>query len=123
MRFLARGGSLSDHRLGSITLNFFIPRLMPGNPVEAALARYQGQLTYQATKALEIAFGLNLHESLWTQYVQYWSDLLHGNLGLSFTYFPTPVSTIIAQSLPWTSYSWASRRSSPGCSEFSSAYS
>jgi peptide/nickel transport system permease protein len=86
----------------AITINFFIPRFMPGNPVEAMLARYQGQLTYRATRALEIAFGLNLHENLWSQYVQYWGDLAHGNLGLSFTYFPTPVSTIIAQSLPWT---------------------
>ncbi len=86
----------------AITINFLIPRLMPGNPVEAVLARYQGQLTYRATRALEIAFGLNLHENLWSQYVQYWGNLAHGNFGLSFTYFPTPVSTIIAQSLPWT---------------------
>jgi peptide/nickel transport system permease protein len=103
MRFLARRGLFYlITAWAAITLNFFIPRLMPGNPVEAALARYQGQLSYQATKALEVAFGLTLHESLWSEYIQYWSNLFHGDLGLSFTYFPTPVSTIIAQSLPWT---------------------
>jgi peptide/nickel transport system permease protein len=86
----------------AITLNFLIPRLMPGNPVEAQLAHHQGQLTYQATKALEVAFGVNLHESIWAAYAQYWGNVVHGNFGLSFTYFPTPVSTVIARSLPWT---------------------
>ncbi len=103
MRFLSRRAVFYlIAAWAAITINFFIPRLMPGNPVEAVLARYQGQLTYRATRALEIAFGLNLHESLWSQYVQYWGNLAHGDLGLSFTYFPTPVSSIIAQSLPWT---------------------
>lgn len=85
----------------AITLNFLIPRLMPGNPVEVVLARFKGRLTAGATAAITQLFGLN-HASLLSQYRAYWSDLLHGNLGISFTYFPTPVSTIIRSSLPWT---------------------
>jgi peptide/nickel transport system permease protein len=99
---MRRGGFYLITAWAAITLNFLIPRLMPGNPVEAVLAHYQGQLSYQATNALEIAFGLNSHEGILTQYWQYWDNILHGNLGLSFTYFPTPVSTVLMQSLPWT---------------------
>jgi peptide/nickel transport system permease protein len=103
VRFLARRGVFyALTAWAAITLNFLIPRLMPGNPVEAQLAHHQGQLTYQATKALEVAFGIHLHESVWAAYGQYWGNVIHGNFGLSFTYFPTPVSTVIARSLPWT---------------------
>ena len=37
-----------------------------------------------------------------TQYWSYWNNLLHGNLGVSFTYFPTPVIQVIMSVLPWT---------------------
>jgi len=103
MRFLARRGLFYlVTAWAAVTINFLIPRLMPGNPVEAVLARFQGQISVRATKALEIAFGLNVHQSLWSQYLRYWDNLFHGNLGVSFTYFPTPVSKVIEQSLPWT---------------------
>jgi peptide/nickel transport system permease protein len=86
----------------AITLNFLIPRLMPGNPVENMLARYSSQLSPSAVKALTSLFGLNRSVSLWHAYTSYWGQLLHGNLGTSFTYFPTPVTSIIRSSLPWS---------------------
>ena len=86
----------------AVTLNFLIPRLMPGNPVEAVLARFKGRLSPRATSALTALFGLNSHTGLAAQYGAYLTDLAHGNLGISFTYFPTPVSQVIGQSLPWT---------------------
>jgi peptide/nickel transport system permease protein len=85
----------------SITLNFFIPRLAPGDPAATLLARFQGRMNPQTLHALEIEFGIS-HASLWVQYLQYLNQLLHGNLGTSFTYFPTPVATMIAQEVPWT---------------------
>jgi peptide/nickel transport system permease protein len=85
----------------SITLNFIIPRLVPGDPAGALLARFQGRLTPQTIHALELQFGIS-HDPLWVQYFQYLGELLHGNLGTSFTYFPTPVATVLAQELPWT---------------------
>ena len=39
---------------------------------------------------------------LWQQYLDYWGLILHGELGISFTYFPTPVTDVIQQALPWT---------------------
>ncbi|MEU8238614.1 ABC transporter permease [Actinoplanes missouriensis] len=86
----------------AITLNFFIPRLIPGDPVQALVTKYQGQLSSQAIESLYVLFGLDKDASLWSEYVTYWKQLLTGDLGLSFTFFPTPVSEIIADSLPWT---------------------
>lgn len=85
----------------SVTLNFLIPHLSPGNPAQAVMARMRGKVSPQAQHALEIALGVN-HDPLWQQYGQYINNLLHGNLGISSLYLPTPVSEVIAQDLPWT---------------------
>jgi peptide/nickel transport system permease protein len=86
----------------SLTLNFLIPRLMPGDPVLLLLARLQGRVNPEGIQALRIMFGVNAHQSLLQQYVTYLQNLAHGNFGVSITYFPTPVATVIGQSLPWT---------------------
>ncbi len=82
----------------SITLNFLIPRLVPGNPAQVLIARLQGRIDPRAERAMEVAFGIS-HASLWRQYVEYLGNLAHGNLGISVTYFPTPVATVIGQRL------------------------
>ena len=79
----------------AVTINFIIPRLMPGDPVAALLARSQGRIGSDAAEAIRILFGLDEDTSLWQQYVDYWGLLLHGDLGISFTNFPTPVIEII----------------------------
>ncbi len=86
----------------ALTLNFVLPRLMPGNPIEAMLARYQGKLSAQAVGALEIQFGLNTHQSYLAQYFTYLGHMLTGDLGTSIAFFPTSVASIIGSSLPWT---------------------
>jgi len=85
----------------AITINFIIPRLAPGDPAGALMARFQGRLTPQAVHSLELQFGIS-HDPLWMQYFQYLINLFHGDLGTSFTYFPTPVSMVLAQEIPWT---------------------
>ncbi|MDI6101581.1 ABC transporter permease [Actinoplanes sp. NEAU-A12] len=86
----------------AITLNFFIPRMIPGDPVQALVTKYQGQLSSKAIESLYVLFGLDKEAGIWDEYVSYWKQLLSGDLGLSFTFFPTPVSEIISESLPWT---------------------
>ncbi|MEV4315456.1 ABC transporter permease [Actinocrispum sp. NPDC049592] len=86
----------------AITINFFIPRLIPGDPVQALITRMRGQMTSDAVNALYVLFGLDKNESLISQYFKYWGQLFHGNLGVSFTFFPSEVSEVIGQSLPWT---------------------
>lgn len=106
MHWLARrSGFYLVTAWAAITLNFMIPRLMPGDPVEAVISRFDGQgtpLSPQAMESLTVAFGLREHQGLWSQYVTYWDDILHGDLGVSFTYFPAGVASVIAQALPWT---------------------
>src|SRR5580700_10156385 len=79
----------------AITVNFFIPRLMPGNPALAVLGRVQSQESPQAIAALELQYGVATKTGLWGQYVQYWAHLLHGNLGTSLNFYPAPVGGLI----------------------------
>src|ERR1700723_2913559 len=86
----------------AITVNFFIPRLMPGNPALAVLGRVQAQESKQAIAALEEQYGVATRTGLWGQYVQYWSHLLHGNLGTWLSFDPASVGGLIRAALPWT---------------------
>ncbi|GGQ54875.1 ABC transporter permease [Couchioplanes azureus] len=86
----------------AITINFFIPRMIPGDPVKSLLARYQGQMSTEAIDSLYVLFGLDQDATLWSQYVDYWQQLFQGDLGLSFTAFPATVSEVIGDALPWT---------------------
>ncbi|WP_405061123.1 ABC transporter permease [Kribbella sp. NBC_01505] len=86
----------------AMTINFFIPRLIPGDPVTALIAKNQGQLSTEAIHSLYVLFGLDKNASMWSQYVDYWGQIFHGDLGISFNFFPTPVFDILEQSLPWT---------------------
>ncbi len=85
----------------AITANFLLPRLMPGNPVQTMIGKLQGRVTPTMQRAIQLQFGLGLHQSLWSQYTSYWSQLFHGNLGQSIT-LSAPVSTILGDTIPWT---------------------
>jgi len=86
----------------AITLNFMIPRLMPGNPALAMMAAYKGRLNPQALKALEITFGVNSHVGLVPAYFDYLGNVFRGHFGTSLTFFPDSVSHEVLQALPWT---------------------
>lgn len=85
----------------AITLNFAVPRLMPGDPATVLFAQYQGRMRPDQLIAMKKAFGLT-NGNIVQQYFTYLDNLAHGNLALSFSHFPTPVSTVIMQDLPWT---------------------
>lgn len=102
MRFLARRlGFYLLTAWAAVTLNFLIPRLMPGDPVDLLVARLKGNVDPAAIDAMKRAFGIS-DAGVWQQYLDYLGNLFHGELGRSITFFPTEVSTIIAGSLPWT---------------------
>jgi peptide/nickel transport system permease protein len=88
----------------AVTINFFLPRLAPGNPAEIVVARLaqRGSVSPATQKALEAQFGINTTDPLWVQYFTYLNNLLHGNLGISVNYFPSSVGDIIAQDIKWT---------------------
>ncbi|PJJ73390.1 peptide/nickel transport system permease protein [Diaminobutyricimonas aerilata] len=89
----------------ALTLNFLIPRMLPGNPVDILLAKLQqrgGVVTSETRKAYELLLGGDSSEPLLSQYGNYLVNVFRGDLGLSVSYFPAPVSEVIATSLPWT---------------------
>src|SRR5579864_596582 len=86
----------------ALTLNFFIPRAMPGNAVEAVMAKFPGVLQPAAYRAIEALLGVGHAGSLWHQYWAYLVDVAHFNLGTSSSQYPAQVSTLIGETIPWT---------------------
>lgn len=89
----------------ALVLNFLLPRLIPGNPVDALIAQYirggsAGQATARVYQAFLEEFGLD--RSMGQQFVAYIQNVLRGNLGVSFAFYPAKVADLIAQALPWT---------------------
>ena len=85
----------------ALTLNFIIPRLMPGDPASIIFARFKGKLKPEAIDAMRESFGLT-NDPIITQYASYLKGILQGDLGISIAYFPEPVSEIIGGGLIWT---------------------
>jgi len=85
----------------ALTLNFVVPRLMPGDPAQAIFARFQGSLDPAALDAMRTAFGVS-DTPIWSQYFQYLLHTAQGELGTSLVYFPAPVTEVIGTGLLWT---------------------
>src|SRR5215472_14894618 len=64
----------------ALTANFFLPRAMPGNAVQAIMSKFPN-LQPSAYKALEAMLGVGHPGSLWHQYVSYLYDVVHLNFG------------------------------------------
>jgi len=88
----------------AISLNFLLPRLMPGDPADILIAKLQqrGEVPVSTINNIRLLLGSDDDTSLWDQYWGYWGRLLQGDLGISFSKFPTPVTELIAGALPWT---------------------
>jgi len=80
----------------AVTVTFLMLRLLPGDP---ALAVAAPNMTRETRQALLHQYGLD--QSLAVQYVKYLWQLLHGNLGVSFSQ-SVPVTTALVERLPWT---------------------
>ena len=87
------------------TLNFFVPRLTPRNPIEEkllSLTEFGGSTVdiQSLVRAYNAKFGLD--RPLARQYLAYLNDVVHFDLGFSIADYPTRVSTILLRALPWT---------------------
>jgi peptide/nickel transport system permease protein len=103
MRYvLRRAGFFLLTLWAAVTLNFFLPRMMPGNPAIAMMAKFRGRISGQALISLETIFGVNTHESLPAQYVHYLGDIATGNFGTSLFFFPSPVGQVVRTAIFWT---------------------
>jgi peptide/nickel transport system permease protein len=103
MRYLLRRLGFFVFTLwAALTLNFALPRLMPGNPALAMVAKFHGNLTPQSLKALEILFGVNTSRGIFSQYVSYLHQVVTGNFGISLAFYPATVSSVIGNAVWWT---------------------
>ena len=87
------------------TLIFIIPRLAPGDPISAMIARlsYQAGFVENSDQIIEgwkERFGLN--DPIYVQYVRYMGGILQGDLGYSLARFPSTVTELVGRALPWT---------------------
>ena len=87
------------------TLIFIIPRLAPGDPISAMVARlsYQAGFVENADLIIEgwkERFGLN--DPVYVQYVRYLGNLLRFDMGYAMARFPSEVSQLVGRALPWT---------------------
>jgi peptide/nickel transport system permease protein len=85
----------------ALTINFVIPRLVPGNAVESIMSKFT-DLQPAAYRAIEAMLGVGNAGSIWHQYWAYLVDVAHFNLGTSSSEFPAQVSTLLGEALPWT---------------------
>ncbi|HKN54251.1 MAG: ABC transporter permease [Actinobacteria bacterium] len=104
MRFLLRRlGFFVLTLWAALTINFFIPHLMPGSPLQALRDRTHNKLSPQALQELLASFGFKPNQNIFEQYLDYLRDMLTGHWGVSIGQtLGTPVSTIVGQALPWT---------------------
>jgi peptide/nickel transport system permease protein len=83
----------------ALTINFLIPRVMGGDPAEY-IASTAAMGSQEYADILRARFGLD--KGIVEQYFRYLSQLLKGDLGISFSTFPVPVADIIVRAMPWT---------------------
>lgn len=86
----------------AVTIDWMIPRFMPGNPVLNLLSRagaYHAEAAELMYSYFTAAFGLDL--PLWQQYLNFWVALFHGDFGISVFMFPQPVMKIIGRAVPY----------------------
>jgi peptide/nickel transport system permease protein len=104
MRFLLRRlGFFVLTLWAALTINFFIPHLMPGSPATALRDRTHNRLSPAAIDAMLASFGFKKNQNLFEQYLEYLKDMLTGNWGRSIGQnLGEPVSKIVGDAFPWT---------------------
>ena len=88
----------------ALTLNFLLPRLMPGSPIGGILQHLspsQIQSNPGIIRTYEALLGGG-NNSIWQDYVIYLHRVVHFNFGISTSNYPTPVSQVIGRVLPYS---------------------
>ncbi|MGC9385149.1 MAG: ABC transporter permease, partial [Kosmotogaceae bacterium] len=85
----------------AVSIDWLIPRFMPGNPIQNLLSRVSVR-----AEAAEVMYGyltkaFGLDQPLWNQYLNFWNALFHGDLGTSVYLFPEPVMKVIMRAVPY----------------------
>jgi peptide/nickel transport system permease protein len=83
----------------AISLNFFLPRMMPGNPLALLAGVDVGLMTPE--QRAQVMADAGLDRPMYVQYLSYWGDLLQGNFGYSYRQ-RMPIADLILARLPYT---------------------
>ena len=89
--------------LVAISFNFFLPRMMPGDPIEAMFAAAKGKMDLAQMDAVREMYGF-MGGSLFEQYLSYIKSVFTLDLGPSVLMFPIEVTTVVGMALPWTMF-------------------
>jgi peptide/nickel transport system permease protein len=89
--------------LFAIVMNFTVPRLMPGSPVDGMIAQLGPRATPAAIEAIKARFGA-VEQPIWLQFVDYLKGLATFDLGVSVKYYPQTVTEVLARSAGWTAF-------------------
>ncbi|RKR73559.1 ABC transporter permease [Frondihabitans australicus] len=103
MRWIKKLGLFVLTLWAAVTVNFILPRLMPGSPADAAIAKLSqsGPVSNATKKAIEAQLGVP-KGSLIAQYGEYLHQVVTLHFGVSYTFYPESVSSLIAGALPYT---------------------
>ena len=87
----------------ALTLNFIIPRFMPGSPLQALRDRTHNRLSPAALEQMLTSYGFKPDENVFVQYLDYLKNMVTGQWGISIgATLGEPVTRIVRQALPWT---------------------
>ncbi|MFZ4841247.1 MULTISPECIES: ABC transporter permease [Mycetocola] len=91
----------------AVSLNFLLPRLLPGDPAAIMLGKLRRAnggrpLSEETIRGITSMLGAEKGMTFWDQYIAYWGRILQGDLGISSTRYPAPVIELIGAALPWT---------------------
>jgi peptide/nickel transport system permease protein len=87
--------------IAAATINFFLPRLMPGDPIQKMFAGAGSDLSLENLNALKLTFGF-IDAPIGEQYLAYLKSVFTGDLGRSIRFFPLPVTELLGRALIWT---------------------
>ena len=90
-----------------ITIAFIIPRITPNDPVMTMISQMRARGSTLEPGAMDgiirdLTAMYGLQGTSLDQYWAFWGRLIHGDFGVSFFEFPTPVNQLIATAMPWT---------------------
>lgn len=98
-RLVTRVGQYLLVVVAAVSLNFALPHLAPGDPVEVLYRGDAGGLTAEQLDDVRADYGLD--RSVPEQYVAYWQGVASGDLGTSVQH-NRPVTRLLLERLPWT---------------------
>jgi peptide/nickel transport system permease protein len=85
----------------AVTIDWLIPRFMPGDPITNMLSRVSVNSNAAAVMHAYYTHVFGLDLPAWQQYLNFWKSLFQGELGTSVYLFPTPVAKVIARAIPY----------------------